>query len=94
MIRICQCGLATDDPGLLEDHLGQYGHRERVPWWEKLTQVILASRYASPARSGAQGQGPRPACAICPAPMDATRGDIEIPAAGWLRLVGDLGDDL
>lgn len=43
VIRICQCGLATDDPGLLEDHLSQYGHRERVPWWDKLTQVILAS---------------------------------------------------
>jgi hypothetical protein len=43
MIRMCQCGLATDDPGLLADHLSQYGHRERVPWWDKLTQVILPS---------------------------------------------------
>ena len=43
VIRMCQCGLATDDPGLLEDHLRQCGHRERVPWWDKVTQVILAS---------------------------------------------------
>ena len=29
--------------GLLEDHLRQYGHRERVPWWDTFTQVVLAS---------------------------------------------------
>jgi len=29
---MCDCGLASDDPALLEDHLSQYGHRERVPW--------------------------------------------------------------
>jgi len=40
--RMCECGLATDDLGLLEDHLRQHGHRERVPWWDKYTQVILA----------------------------------------------------
>ena len=38
-----ECGLATDDPGLLDDHLNQHGHRERVPWWDKLTQVIPAN---------------------------------------------------
>jgi hypothetical protein len=43
VIRICQCGLTTDDPGLLEDHLSQYGHHERVPWGDKATQVILAT---------------------------------------------------
>jgi len=32
VIRMCDCGLASDDPALLEDHLSQYGHRERVPW--------------------------------------------------------------
>ena len=47
MIRICQCGLATNDPGLLEDHLSQYGHRERVPWWDKYTQAVLGQLVAS-----------------------------------------------
>ena len=43
VMRMCECGLATDDLGLLEDHLRQHGHRERVPCWDKYTQVILAS---------------------------------------------------
>jgi anti-sigma regulatory factor (Ser/Thr protein kinase) len=42
MLRMCERGLATSDPGLLEGHLSQYGHRERVPWWDKYTQAILA----------------------------------------------------
>jgi hypothetical protein len=33
----------TDDPALLEDHLARSGHRERVPWWDRITRVILAS---------------------------------------------------
>ncbi len=43
MLRACECGMATDDPGLLEDHLALSGHRERVPWWDKFTRVVLGS---------------------------------------------------
>lgn len=42
-MRMCECGLATSDPDLLEDHLRQSGHCERVPWWDKYTRVILAN---------------------------------------------------
>jgi hypothetical protein len=41
MVHICECGLATNDMALLEDHLARYGHRERVPWWSLFSRVAF-----------------------------------------------------
>lgn len=43
MLRICECAFATDDEVRLEAHLVEYGHSERIPWWDKFTQVVLAN---------------------------------------------------
>jgi hypothetical protein len=43
VIRICECAFATDDARRLEAHLMEYGHSERLPWWNTFTQVVLAN---------------------------------------------------
>ena len=43
VLRVCDCGWGTDNPDRLEIHLMESGHRERVPWWDQFTRIILAS---------------------------------------------------
>jgi hypothetical protein len=60
MIRMCQCGLATDDVRFLRHHQAGSGHRERVAWW-----LPVPGRGARPDSTATQVEGnhrgrPRP----------------------------------